>query len=187
MRKKIETIIVFLFLSLFSLATIYPVLNVLGVSLRTDNAFQTKSLSIFKFKENYIDSNGNGTWDFEENYIDSNNNGKWDAGSSFKSYWTLFNETDFFLWARNSILISVVVTMTGVVFASIEFLVFFISIFIFSGRKATETELFKSLSLSIFIFISANFNSYLLDSLLITSALTTLASPIKLATNLFFG
>ncbi len=101
MRKKIETIIVFLFLSLFSLATIYPVLNVLGVSLRTDNAFQTKSLSIFKFEENYIDSNGNGTWDFEENYIDSNNNGKWDAGSSFKSYWTLFNETDFFLWARN--------------------------------------------------------------------------------------
>mgnify|MGYP001320759171 FL=1 len=168
MRKKIETIIVFLFLSLFSLATIYPVLNVFGVSLRTDNAFQTKSLSIFKFEENYIDSNGNGTWDFEENYIDSNNNGKWDAGSSFKSYWTLFNETDFFLWARNSILISVVVTMTGVVFASIGG--YALSRFKFKGREfgmtaLLTTQMFPATMLLLPFFILLSYlgliNSYI--------------------------
>tara|TARA_B100000131_G_C18083525_1_gene599159 strand:- start:438 stop:1355 length:918 start_codon:yes stop_codon:yes gene_type:complete len=168
MRKKIETIIVFLFLSLFSLATIYPVLNVLGVSLRTDNAFQTKSLSIFKFEENYSDSNGNGTWDFEENYIDSNNNGKWDAGSSFKSYWTLFNETDFFLWARNSILISVVVTMTGVVFASIGG--YALSRFKFKGREfgmtaLLTTQMFPATMLLLPFFILLSYlgliNSYI--------------------------
>ena len=168
MRKKIETIIVFLFLSLFSLATIYPVLNVLGKSLRTANAFQTKSLSIFKFEENYIDSNGNGTWDFEENYIDSNNNGKWDAGSSFKSYWTLFNETDFFLWARNSILISVVVTMTGVVFASIGG--YALSRFKFKGREfgmtaLLTTQMFPATMLLLPFFILLSYlgliNSYI--------------------------
>jgi len=168
MRKKIETIIIFLFLSLFSLATIYPVLNVLGVSLRTDNAFQTKSLSVFEFKENYVDSNNNGKWDSEENYIDSNNNGKWDAGSSFKSYKTLFYETDFLLWARNSILISVVVTMTGVTFASIGG--YALSRFKFKGREfgmtaLLTTQMFPATMLLLPFFILLSYlgliNSYI--------------------------
>jgi len=168
MRKKIETIIIFLFLSLFSLATIYPVLNVLGVSLRTDNAFQTKSLSVFEFKENYVDSNNNGKWDSEENYIDSNNNGKWDAGSSFKSYKALFYETDFLLWARNSILISVVVTMTGVTFASIGG--YALSRFKFKGREfgmtaLLTTQMFPATMLLLPFFILLSYlgliNSYI--------------------------
>ena len=117
MSKQIETIIIFLFLLLFSLGTIYPVLNVLSVSFRTDNAFQTKSLSLIEFGEDYDDLNNNQKWDSNESYIDKNNNRRWDSGSSLKSYKTLFFETDFFLWARNSILISLVVTMTGVTFA----------------------------------------------------------------------
>ena len=48
MKKRIEVALIFLFLTLFSLGTIYPVLNILGVSLRTDNAFQTRSLSLIQ-------------------------------------------------------------------------------------------------------------------------------------------
>ena len=118
MAKKIETIIIFSFLSLFCLATIYPVLNIVGVSLRTDDAFQSRSLSLIEFEEKYEDINGNGKWDKGERYEDVNNNSKWDSGSSIKSYLNLFTETDFLLWTWNSIIISFVVTLTGVVFAS---------------------------------------------------------------------
>ena len=75
MGKRIEVVLIFLFLSLFSLGTIYPVLNILGVSLRTDNAFQTKSLSVIEFEESYMDLNSNGKWDFGEIYTDTNSNG----------------------------------------------------------------------------------------------------------------
>ena len=51
MAKKIESIIIFIFLSLFCFATIYPVLNVVGISLRTDDAFQNRSLSFIEFEE----------------------------------------------------------------------------------------------------------------------------------------
>ena len=118
MAKKIETIIIFTFLSLFCLATIYPVLNIVGVSLRTDDAFQSRSLSLIEFEEKYEDLNGNSKWDKGEKYEDVNNNNKWDSGSSMKSYLNLFTETDFMLWTWNSIIISLVVTLTGVVFAS---------------------------------------------------------------------
>ena len=76
MKNKIETVFIFIFLLLFSLATIYPVLNILGVSLRTDNAFQNRSISIIQARENYIDLNNNGQWDNGESFVDTNNNGK---------------------------------------------------------------------------------------------------------------
>ena len=153
MRKKIETIIIFLFLSLFAMSTIYPVLNVLGVSFRTDNAFQTKSLSIIEFKETYTDKN---------------NNGKWDSGSSLKSYRELFFKTDFFLWARNSILISLIVTMTGVTFASIGG--YALSRFKFKGREfgmtaLLTTQMFPATMLLLPFFILLSYlgliNSYI--------------------------
>ena len=118
MEKRIEVVLIFLLLSFFSLITIYPVLNILGVSLRTDNAFQTRSLSIIQKGEEYTDINNNGKWDDGENFIDINNNGWRDSASSLSSYFTLFTKTDFLLWARNSIFISLLVTLTGVVFAS---------------------------------------------------------------------
>ena len=88
MSKKIETLFIFSFLILFTLVTLYPALNIIGISLRTDDAFQSRSLAL------------------------------WTSESSFRSYVTLFLKTDFLTWMKNSFLVSFVVTLTGVVLAS---------------------------------------------------------------------
>jgi len=168
MRKKIEVILIFLFLSFFSLGTIYPVLNILGVSLRTDNAFQTRSLSLVEFGEDYSDLNNNSQWDNGESFTDANSNGKWDSGSSLNSYFTLFTETDFLLWAKNSILVSFLVTLTGVVFASTGG--YALSRFRFRGREfgmiaLLTTQMFPATMLLLPFFILLSYlgliNSYI--------------------------
>ncbi len=168
MAKKIETIIIFSFLSLFCLATIYPVLNIVGVSLRTDDAFQSRSLSLIEFEEKYEDINGNGKWDKGERYEDVNNNSKWDSGSSIKSYLNLFTETDFLLWTWNSIIISFVVTLTGVIFASTGG--YALSRFKFKGREfgmiaLMTTQMFPATMLLLPFFILLSYleliNSYI--------------------------
>ena len=168
MAKKIETIIIFIFLSLFCFATIYPALNVVGVSLRTDDAFQNRSLSLIEFEEKYEDINGNGKWDKGERYEDVNNNNKWDSGSSMKSYLSLFTETDFMLWTWNSIIISFVVTLTGVVFASTGG--YALSRFKFKGREfgmiaLMTTQMFPATMLLLPFFILLSYleliNSYI--------------------------
>ena len=168
MKKQIEVVLIFLFLTLFSLGTIYPVLNILGVSLRTDNAFQTRSLSLIQIGENYTDLNNNGQWDNGESFTDTNNNGRWDSGSSLQSYLTLFAETDFLLWARNSLLISLLVTLTGVVFASTGG--YALSRFKFKGREfgmtaLLTTQMFPATMLLLPFFILLSYlgliNSYI--------------------------
>ena len=168
MKKRIEVALIFLFLTLFSLGTIYPVLNILGVSLRTDNAFQTRSLSLIQIGENYTDLNNNGQWDNGESFTDTNNNGRWDAGSSLNSYLTLLSETDFLLWARNSLLISLLVTLTGVVFASTGG--YALSRFKFRGREfgmtaLLTTQMFPATMLLLPFFILLSYlgliNSYI--------------------------
>ena len=168
MKKRIEVALIFLFLTLFSLGTIYPVLNILGVSLRTDNAFQTRSLSLIQIGENYTDLNNNGQWDNGESFTDTNNNGRWDAGSSLKSYLILLSETDFLLWARNSLLISLLVTLTGVVFASTGG--YALSRFKFRGREfgmtaLLTTQMFPATMLLLPFFILLSYlgliNSYI--------------------------
>ena len=168
MTKKIETIIIVTFLSLFCLATIYPVLNIVGVSLRTDDAFQSRSLSLIEFEEKYEDINGNGKWDKGERYEDVNNNSKWDSGSSIKSYLNLFTETDFLLWTWNSIIISFVVTLTGVIFASTGG--YALSRFKFKGREfgmiaLMTTQMFPATMLLLPFFILLSYleliNSYI--------------------------
>ena len=168
MAKKIETIIIFIFLSLFCFATIYPALNIVGVSLRTDDAFQNRSLSLIEFEEKYEDINGNGKWDKGEIYEDANNNNKWDSGSSMKSYLSLFTETDFMLWTWNSIIISFVVTLTGVVFASTGG--YALSRFKFKGREfgmiaLMTTQMFPATMLLLPFFILLSYleliNSYI--------------------------
>ena len=168
MKKRIEVVLIFLFLTLFSLGTIYPVLNILGVSLRTDNAFQTRSLSLIQIGENYTDINNNGQWDNGESFTDTNNNGRWDAGSSLKSYLILLSETDFLLWARNSLLISLLVTLTGVVFASTGG--YALSRFKFRGREfgmtaLLTTQMFPATMLLLPFFILLSYlgliNSYI--------------------------
>jgi len=168
MTKKIETIIIFTFLLLFCFATIYPVLNIVGVSLRTDDAFQNRSLSLIEFEEKYEDVNGNGKWDKGESYEDVNNNNKWDSGSSMNSYLNLFTETDFMLWTWNSIIISFVVTLTGVVFASTGG--YALSRFKFKGREfgmiaLMTTQMFPATMLLLPFFILLSYleliNSYI--------------------------
>ena len=109
MSIKIETLLIFSFLVLFTLATLYPALNIIGISLRTDDAFQTRSLAL------------------------------WTSESSFRSYVTLFLETDFLTWMKNSFLVSFVVTITGVVLASTSG--YALSRFNFMGRRAVLSSL----------------------------------------------
>jgi arabinogalactan oligomer/maltooligosaccharide transport system permease protein len=73
---------------LFSIFSIYPMLYVLGVSLRGDNAFQSQSLEIIT------------------------------STSTIKNFVDLFTQTDFLIWMRNSLMVSTVTTFLGVAFAS---------------------------------------------------------------------
>ena len=168
MKYKIETIMVFIFLLIFSFLTVYPILNILGVSLRHDNAFNTRSLSFIQFSEKYTDENQNGLWDLNEDFIDSNKNGVWDSGSSINSYITLFKNTDFLLWTRNSIFVSLIVTLTGVVSASTSG--YALSRFKFKGREfgmtaILTTQMFPATMLLLPFFILLSYlgliNSYI--------------------------
>ncbi|XGC80615.1 sugar ABC transporter permease [Bdellovibrio bacteriovorus] len=73
---------------LFAIFSVYPVLYVLSVSLRGDNAFQSQSLEIIT------------------------------STSTLKNFVDLFTATNFLLWLRNSLFISFVTTLLGVTFAS---------------------------------------------------------------------
>ncbi len=84
----IKKILAWLSILLFAVFSIYPMLYVLSVSLRGDNAFQSHSLEIFT------------------------------ANSTVKNFYTLLWETDFLIWMRNSLFISTVTTLLGVSFAS---------------------------------------------------------------------
>ncbi len=126
MLKKIETLFIFSFLVLFTLATLYPALNIIGISLRTDDAFQTRSLAL------------------------------WNSDSSFRSYVTLFLETDFLTWMKNSFFVSFVVTLTGVILASTSG--YALSRFNFMGRRAVlslllMTQMFPATMLLLPFFI----------------------------------
>ena len=168
MKKYIETWLIFIFLSLFTVISLYPVLNIVGVSLRTDNAFQSKSLSLLQKPEYFDDLNKNGKWDRNEQFEDKNLNGMYDRGSSFNSYKTLFFETDFLRWILNSFLVSFVVTITGVVLASTS--AYALSRFKFKGRdfgmiSLLVTQMFPAtmLLLPFFVLLSklSLINSYL--------------------------
>jgi arabinogalactan oligomer/maltooligosaccharide transport system permease protein len=168
MNNKLKTWLIFTFLTIFTLFTVYPVLNIISVSLRTDNAFQTKSLSVLDFDEEYTDINNNGNWDKGEPFNDENFNNSWDSGSSLNSYKTLFTETSFLRWAWNSFLVTLVVTITGVALASTGG--YAISRFNFKGRQFTmisllTTQMFPAtmLLLPFFILLSklGLINSYI--------------------------
>jgi arabinogalactan oligomer / maltooligosaccharide transport system permease protein len=75
-------------LVLFSLIALYPVLQILNISLRPADRLLSTSLELIP------------------------------AQASFNNYVGLFTERPFFLWLMNSTLIAVVVTLTGVVLAS---------------------------------------------------------------------
>lgn len=109
MMKKLFAWLSILFFALFS---IYPMLYVLAISLRGDNAFQTESLEIIT------------------------------EHSTVKNFISLFTETDFLLWMRNSLLISAVTTMMGVAFASTS--AYALSRYNFRGRNLMLFSLLAS-------------------------------------------
>ena len=138
MWKKIETLGIFCLLILFIIAILYPTLNIMSVSLRSDDAFQTRSLTF------------------------------WTNESNFKSYFTLFSETKFLTWMKNSFIVSFVVTLTGVVLASTSG--YALSRFNFFGKKAVlssilMTQMFPATMLLLpFFILLAKFeliNSYI--------------------------
>ena len=88
---------------LFTIFSIYPILYVFSVSLRGDNAFHSQSLEILN------------------------------ADSTGKNFVNLFLHTDFLLWLRNSIIISVATTLLGLVLAASS--AYALSRFRFRGRN----------------------------------------------------
>lgn len=87
-ENKLVNFFIYLFLIVFTLGTLYPVINIFSISLRPGDKLLSTSLEIIP------------------------------DNATFKSYIELFTGRDFLLWVWNSTFISLVVTFTGVVLAS---------------------------------------------------------------------
>jgi arabinogalactan oligomer/maltooligosaccharide transport system permease protein len=99
--KKLISLALLAFAAFLS---VYPVLYILGVALRPDNAFSLRTLSLIP------------------------------EGATLNNFVSLFRDTDFLLWLRNSTLVSVSVVVTGVSMAAISG--YSLSRFEFRGRRA---------------------------------------------------
>jgi len=104
MNKTIQTILIYMIIILFVIISIYPILRVLTISLRPGDNLLNESLRVIP------------------------------ESATFQNYVKLFTEKPFLLWIRNSLLITLVVTITGVMLASTAGYAF--SRFRFPGRKA---------------------------------------------------
>ncbi|MBN2088298.1 ABC transporter permease subunit [candidate division KSB1 bacterium] len=82
--KKVTKSYAYLFLTLFSLFSIYPILTVFSISLRPGDRLLSKSLAIIP------------------------------ENATFHTYYELFFEQPFLLWLWNSVVISAIVTLVGV-------------------------------------------------------------------------
>jgi arabinogalactan oligomer / maltooligosaccharide transport system permease protein len=113
-------------LLLFVAIALYPALNVLSISLRPGDRLRSTDLAIIP------------------------------ADWTLDSYVALFTEQPFLRWMGNSLLVAVLVTITGVVLASIGGYAF--SRFRFVGRKATmvailTTQMFPATMLLLPLYI----------------------------------
>jgi len=141
MRKKdspIKLAIIYIFLSIFTLATLYPVLRVITISLRPGDRLLSTSLAIIP------------------------------KGATFESYRRLFADGRFLRWLLNSTIISATVTITGVVLASMSGYIFSKYKFVgkkFGMTALLTTQMFPAtmLLLPMYIMISklGLINSYL--------------------------
>ena len=129
MRNKKSYIIIYLIIFIFIAISLYPILRVLTISLRPGDNLLNESLRIIP------------------------------KDASFENYVKLFTEKPFLIWIRNSVLVTIVVTILGVVLASLAGYSF--SRFRFPGRKAgllglLVTQMFPAtmLLLPLFIMIS---------------------------------
>ena len=127
--KLYQYILIYIIIIFFVVISIYPVLRVLTISLRQGDNLLNESLEIIP------------------------------KDSTFENYTKLFTEKPFLIWARNSMLITLVVTIIGVVLASTAGYAF--SRYKFPGRKMgllslLVTQMFPPtmLLLPLFIMIS---------------------------------
>jgi len=121
--KKLSSLIIILLFCGFSL---FPIFYVVSISLRGDNAFGTRSLSLFN------------------------------SHSSVKNFIDLFMNTPFLKWMANSLYVSTVVTLSGVILAATSG--YAISRYEFRGRKILlmsllTTQMFPATMLMLPFFI----------------------------------
>jgi len=102
-KKQMADAVAYLILIIFAVIAVYPVLQVLSISLRPGDRLLSTSLAIIP------------------------------EDATFAAYKELFTGRPFLLWMRNSILISFVVTATGVILAALAGYAF--SRFKFSGKN----------------------------------------------------
>lgn len=87
-RWTLARVLTHLFLALFALATIYPILSIITISLRPSDQLYSTSLAIIP------------------------------PGASLKAYHAMLFEKPFLTWMLNSFVVSVAVTILGVTLAS---------------------------------------------------------------------
>lgn len=102
-KRFLRLFFTYLALTLFAVIAVYPILQVVTISLRPADRLLSTSLEIIP------------------------------DNASFKNYVDLFADRPFLLWMRNSIVVSLVVTLTGVVLAALTGYAF--SRFTFIGKK----------------------------------------------------
>jgi len=87
-RAAVKTALIYLVLVVVTIATVYPIVQIFGVSLRPANQLYSTSLRIVP------------------------------ENASFVSYRTVLFEKDFFTWLRNSLIVALAVSILGVALAS---------------------------------------------------------------------
>ena len=87
-KKVTGTVLIYIVLVVITLITIYPIVQIFGISLRPANELYSTSLRIIP-----------------ENW-------------SFEAYRVVLFEKDFFTWLRNSVIVAVAVSIFGVTLAS---------------------------------------------------------------------
>jgi arabinogalactan oligomer/maltooligosaccharide transport system permease protein len=113
-------------LALFAFIAVFPITRILTISLRPSDQLLSRSLSLIP------------------------------EGASLENYRVLLTETPFLSWLLNSLLVSVVVTITGVALASTAG--YALSRFRFTGRKAAlsgilVTQMFPATMLLLPLYI----------------------------------
>ena len=108
-KSQIINLCLYLLLLGFTLAVLYPIINVFSISLRPSDRLLSTSLRIIP------------------------------RDASFHAYEVLFTQTPFLHWFLNSVIIAVVVTLTGVMLASTAGYAF--SRFNFYGKKSAMVGL----------------------------------------------
>ena len=93
-KGKIQLIVIYLFLIIFTLATLYPVMRVISISLCPGDRLLSTSLALIP------------------------------EGATLDAYKKLFGDDRFLRWMLNSVLVSTAVTLIGVILASMSGFIF---------------------------------------------------------------